>query len=181
MMLIMPWNTDITPGAEAQSNAAPEHVRAIIGLVRTLVDRNPDGRIIVMNYYQGAVAQFAAVTWAQGFTPENRDLYNREIKLSCDIGSLSKIKQVACYNTDDAFQGMGTTYVINQIGHDELIHNLVAPLSPLQQGWLNDCFSTNPGGLLTGDGIHLNSAGKTALSNYLIQVTQGLPDLSPSD
>ena len=174
--VIMPWYNDITPGNIPQTDAAPQHVRAIINLVTGLTEINPQGRILVMNYFQGNVAPFAANTWARGFTPDNRDLYNHEIKLSCDLGSLSKMPQVSCWNTDDAFQGMGTSYVIGLIGRSELMSNMVAPLNDVQQGWLDDYFSQNPGGLLQGDGIHLSTTGKIALANYLIQVVQKLGD-----
>ncbi len=174
--VIMPWYNDITPGNEPQANAAPEHVRAIIGLVQTLTSLNPQGWIIVMNYFQGNVAPFAANTWASGFTPDNRDLYNHQIQLSCDLGTLSKTPQVTCRNTDDAFVGMGTSYVISTIGRNELMNNLVAPLNDVQQGWVNDYFAQNPNGLLQGDGIHLSSSGKTALADYLIKVVKQLGD-----
>jgi hypothetical protein len=174
----MPWFNDISPGRVAQADAAPQHVRAIIGLIRILTERNPGGRVIVMNYYQGAVAQFAADTWANGFTPENRDLYNHEIGASCDLGSLSQITQVTCINTDDAFQGMGSSYVIGLISREELSKNLVAPLNDIQQEWLDQYFATNPGGTLQGDGIHLSTVGKKALSAFLVRITQNLPDLA---
>jgi lysophospholipase L1-like esterase len=176
--VIMPWYNDITPSkAIAQADAAPNHVRALIEFIRTLVDRNPGGRIILLNYYQGAVAPFASETWAGGFTPENRDLYNHEIQASCGVGSISRIMQVTCRNTDDAFQGMGTSYVIGMISQDELKKNLVAPLSDLQQGWLDDYFASNPDGLLQGDGIHLSTVGKEALAVFIVNMTQELPDL----
>src|SRR5258708_1327540 len=173
----MPWFNDISPGRVSHADAAPQHVRAIIGLIRILTERNPGGRVIVMNYYQGAVAQFAADTWANGFTPENRDLYNHEISASCDQGSLSQITQVTCINTNDAFQGMGSSYVIGLISREELSKNLVAPLGDVQQGWLDQYFATNPGGTLQGDGIHLSTVGKRALSAFLVRIVQSLPDL----
>src|SRR5262249_13951110 len=150
------------------------------GLVRILTERNPGGRILVMNYYQGAVAEFAADTWANGFTPENRDLYNHEIGASCNAGTLSQITQVTCIKTDDAFQGMGSGYVISTITRDELNQNLVAPLSDIQQGWLDQYFATNPGGTLQGDGIHLSTPGKKALSAFLVGIVRSLPDLPPT-
>lgn len=174
--VIMPWYNDITPTID-QADAAPQHVRAIIGLVRTLVAENPAGRILILNYFQGNVAPFAAETWAQGFTEVNRELYNTQIQLSCDQGSLKNIPQVSCYNTDDAFAGMGSSYVIGTIGHDELMRNLVQPLSDLQQGWIDEYFAQYPNGQLQGDGIHLNSSGKIALANFIIKIIQSLPDL----
>jgi hypothetical protein len=176
----MPWYNDITPGRMPQADAAPQHVRALISLINTLITRNPSGRIILLNYFVGAVAPFASATWAGGFTPENRDLYNQQIELSCRVGSLSQLIQVSCYNTDDAFAGMGSSYVIGLISQKELASVLVAPLSDVQQGWLNDYFAGHPDGELQGDGIHLNSTGKAALANYLVKDMQSLPDLPPS-
>ncbi len=171
-IMIMPWLNDISPGLPA-SVAAPQHVRALIGLVRQLAAGTPQARIVVLNYFHGAVASFAAQTWASGFTPENVDLYNHEIGLSCTMGSLSQIPQVACANIDEAFEGFAdNSYVITWISHQGLTDALVAPLNPIQQAWLDQYFAVHPDGLLQGDGVHLSVEGKSALADFLVSVMQ---------
>ncbi len=167
--MIMPWLNDISPGI-AQDIAAPRHVRALIGLVQDLVTDNPEARVIVLDYFHGAVAPFAANTWASGFTPEDVDLYNHEIGLSCNYGTLAEIPQVSCVNIDDAFVGMGDNYVIGLISHEDLTASLIAPLHPVQQAWLDQYYAVNPDGLLQGDGVHLSIAGKKALATFLVKL-----------
>jgi lysophospholipase L1-like esterase len=174
--VIMPWFNDITPDdSVSQSDAAPQHVRALIALAKELATRNPKGRIFIMNYYDGAIAPFAAGTWARGFTAQNRALYNHEIELSCGFGSLSQIPQVKCLNSNDAFQGLGDSYVIGLNPALEVLNALVYPLNDVQQSWIDEFMAENPQGLLQGDGIHLSDGGKQALSAYVVQAMQSLP------
>lgn len=171
-IMIMPWLNDISPGLPA-SVAAPQHVRALIGLVRQLAAGTPQARIVVLNYFRGAVAPFAQQTWASGFVPENVELYNREIGLSCTVGSLSQIPQVACANVDEAFEGFSdNSYVIQWISHQGLNDALIAPLNPMQEALLDQYFAVHPDGLLQGDGVHLSVEGKTALAAFLVRVMQ---------
>jgi lysophospholipase L1-like esterase len=58
--------------------------------------------------------------------------------------------------------------VIQSISHQELNAELVADVGALYQTWLDNYFSVNPNGLLTGDGVHLSKEGKTALGEFLI-------------
>jgi hypothetical protein len=165
--MIMPWLNDISP-VEPAEEAAPIHVRALIGLIQQLAADNPAGKIIVLDYFHGAVAPFALQTWASGFTPENVEIYNHEIGLSCNLGTLGAMSQVSCVNIDDAFEGMGTGYVIEWISHTDLSAQLIAPLNPIQQAWLDNYYAVNPEGLLQGDGVHLSIEGKKRLAEFLI-------------
>ncbi len=165
--MIMPWLNDISPGLPAEE-AAPKHVHALVGLMQQLAADNPAGKIVVLDYFHGNVAPFAAQTWASGFTPEDVDIYNHEIGLSCNMGTLGAMSQVSCVNIDDAFEGMGTSYVIEWISHQDLSAQLIAPLHPVQQAWLDNYYAVNPGGLLQGDGVHLSIEGKKRLAAFLI-------------
>lgn len=169
-IMIMPWLNDISPGVPT-SIAAPRHTRALIALAQLLATGTPGSRIVILNYFHGATALFAQNTWAFGFTADNVDAYNREIGLSCTLGSLSQISQVACVNIDEAFERIeGTRYVIEQISQQGLKDTLIAPLHPVQQAWLDAYFAVHPDGQLQGDGVHLSAEGKTALSEFLIQM-----------
>jgi hypothetical protein len=167
--MIMPWINDISPKI-AHSVAAPRHARALIGLVRQLQEINPQGRVIVLDYFYGAVAPFAEETWASGMKPEYVELFNREIGLSCNAGTLSGMSHISCVNIEDAFDGMGTNYVIKSINRQELFDTLIAPLNATQQAWLDQFFAVYPDGALVGDGVHLSAAGKTALASFLVNM-----------
>ncbi len=167
--MIMPWINDISPGISA-SIAAPRHVRALIKLAQQLVAGNPEGRVVILNYFYGAVAPFARETWASGLTMDNVDAYNNEIGLSCNFGSLAAMPQVACVNTGEAFAGMDENYVIGMIARQELRDTLIAPLSEIYTAWLEQYYAVHPDGLLQGDGVHLSVAGKKALAAFLVEM-----------
>ncbi len=174
--IMLPWVNDITSGWPP-AFAAPHHAAALVRLVAELADGNPGGRILVLNYYHPVLAPFALKTWAAGFVPENIDAYNREIELSCQYGTLSKLSQVICVHIDDAFTEMGNDHVIGWITHDELNTDLIAPIPEEQQTLLQQYYEVHPDGLILGDGVHLSTLGKSALAAYLVSVMRALPDM----
>jgi hypothetical protein len=167
--MIMPWINDISPGI-ATSVAAPRHVRALIRLAQQLAADNPEGRIVILNYFYGAVAPFARETWASGLTMDNVDAYNHEIGLSCNYGSLAAMPQVACVSTSEAFESMNENYVIGMISRQDLYDTLIAPLSEIYTAWLEQYYAVHPDGKLQGDGVHLSVAGKKALAAFLVEM-----------
>lgn len=181
-VMIMPWLNDISPEIPAEQ-AAVRHVEALSALVTSVVERSPFSRVIVLNYFHGATAPFALRTWAFGFTPENVLIYNREIDQACLSGPLSKLPQVVCANTNDAFVGLGIGHVIGPTTRDEFYASLVSGLSAQATAWVRDYFGGNPNGTMLGDGVHLSMAGKRALAAYLVGLVDTLPDVrlgSPS-
>jgi hypothetical protein len=154
--LILPWVNDLTGGNPT------DHATALRGLAQAVLAQNSGGRVIVVNYYQGAPAPFAASTFASGFTPGNVAAFNAAMAALC--GS-----QIRCADAGAAFVGMGTSYLLGPASQQDLLGALVAPLSPDHGGLVTLYFSQNPGGLMTGDGVHLSAAGKSALAAYLAQ------------
>lgn len=159
-VVIVPWINDLTggdPGAQAA---------ALGTLAGQIAASNPGSKILVLNYYQGAVAPFAAA-FAGGFTPDRVAAFNGQIAAACAGGGLA-IPQVMCIDINSAFAGMGTGHLIGPMGRDDLEKQLFAPPAPDQGGLLNAYWGGNPGGLANGDGVHLSAAGKAALAAYLI-------------
>lgn len=175
--VIMPWVNDITPAIPGRI-AAPRHAAVLVQLVARLAADNPPGRILVMDYYEPAVSQFALNTWAAGFTRENIDLYNREIQLSCEKGTFSRLPQVVCLHTQDAFLDLGKMHVIGPTSRAELYANLIAPISENATLWLQHFYAINPDGLILGDGVHLSRVGKISLASFLVRIMNGLPELA---
>lgn len=173
-IFVMPWLNDITP--ELPPIQAAERHAQILGLfAQELSERNPWGRIVIMNYYNGATAPFALETWARGFTPENVLIYNDYITQSCATGVLSKIRQVICVKTDTAFAGMGNLHVIGPTSIESFRESIISPLRPEQEEWLLSYRANNPTGLLLGDGVHLSEDGKAALARYVVLLVRTLP------
>jgi lysophospholipase L1-like esterase len=177
--VIMPWLNDINPEIAIEP-AAQRHAAVLADFVSQLASRTPYGRILVFNYFHGETSPFALRTWAWGVTPQDVDIYNREIEASCTLGSLSKMPEVVCVNMDQAFEGMGTSFIIGQATHQQLLDSLVTPLQGQQLNWVTWYFDNYPEGVLQGDGVHLSTTGKQALAAYIARLIEILPEVSLS-
>jgi hypothetical protein len=164
--VIIPWINDLSSGSDA-SVAGPNHVRSLATLAQTLANKNPNGKILIVNYYQGAAAPFALNSFASGFTPGNIAAFNQHIAAACSGGALL-IKGVVCVDANAIFGGMGGAHVIGPVNRDTLKQLQIAPSNPEQENMVEFYFRNNPGGMLTGDGVHLSNAGKAQLAAYLV-------------
>jgi hypothetical protein len=164
--VIIPWLNDLSSGVDG-GVAAPAHVSALATLVQALVGKNPTGKILIVNYYQGAAAPFAARTFASGFTPGNVAAFNQQIAAACAGGALAR-PQVKCVDANAALGGMGLAAVVGPASQQDLSTLLIAPPSQDQANQVSFYFSNNPGGALTGDGVHLSNSGKAQLAAYLV-------------
>lgn len=160
-VVVTTWVNDLTGGDPSA------HAGALGTLVTGLAARNPSSRIFVMNYYMGSPAPFAASTFASGFTPDRVAAFNNQIAAACTNGSMTA-PQITCVDANTAVAGAGGNYLVGQMTKDAFDSGLVTPVTPEEQGMLDAFFGQNPGGLLLGDGVHLNSAGKAALAAYLV-------------
>ncbi len=163
--LVLPWVNDLSSG-EDPITAAPEHAAKMVDLVHRLVSNTPQGKLLIVNYYQGAPAAFS-IGMANGFTPAAIQMFNEEITKLCTTGELSKFPQVLCIDSQSVFAEIGTAYVIGPVSRSEMESLLIKPLDPNEQEMLDFYTKTKPNGQLIGDGIHLNSIGKTVLAAYL--------------
>ncbi len=177
--VIMPWINDLTSGVDPAS-AAPRHMERLAELVQILVTANPQGRILVMNYYPGSPTQFSLSGFASGFTPAAVTIFNQQMALACGGGALSRFQQVTCVDANLAVAGMGVSYVVGPTTRSEMESYLIAPINAEETQWLNYYQSINPNGLLYGDGVHLSPLGKATIANYLVTIMQSLPDLRPT-
>lgn len=164
--VVIPWLNDLSSGVDG-GVAAPAHVTALAILVQALVGKNLTGKILIVNYYQGAAAPFAARTFASGFTPGNVAAFNQQIAAACAGGALA-LPQVKCVDANAALGGMGLAAVVGPASQQDLNTLLIAPPSQDQANQVSFYFSNNPGGSLTGDGVHLSNSGKAQLAAYLV-------------
>jgi hypothetical protein len=163
--LILPWVNDLSSG-EDPITAAPNHAVKLVDMVHRLLSNTPQGKLVIVNYYQGAPAAFS-IGMANGFTPAAIQMFNEEITKLCTTGELSKIPQVICIDSATVFAEIGTAYVIGPMARQEMESLLTRPLEPKEQEMLDYYTTIKPNGQLIGDGIHLNSIGKTVLAAYL--------------
>ncbi len=173
--MVLPWVNDLSSGLDPAFSAT-DHMGKLADFARRLATNNPKGRIFIMNYYSGAPAAFSK-NMAYGFTPLAIQLFNDQMALSCTSGELSKIPQVTCINSPNAFSGLGTSYVVGPMQRAEIEAVMTRPLTADEVKMFDYYTRTNPGSPLTGDGIHLSSIGKSALAAYVIDIALKLSDL----
>ncbi len=166
--VIIPWVNDLSSGMDA-SAAAPVHVTALATLAQAVIARNPNGKILIVNYYQGAAAPFALSSFASGFTPGNVAAFNAQISAACAGGALA-LPQIRCVDSSPAFVDIGLSHLIGPVTKQDLDALLTAPPSPDQANQVSFYFGSNPGGSLIGDGVHLSNPGKARLAAYLVDL-----------
>jgi hypothetical protein len=164
--VIIPWINDLSSGVDA-SAAAPAHVTQLGRLAQSVLAKNPSGKVLIVNYYQGAASPFALSSFAFGFTPGNVAAFNGQIAAACSGGPLA-LPQVRCVDANAALGAMGLSHVIGSITKPELDSLLIAPPNPDQGNQVSFYFTSNPSGTLVGDGVHLSNAGKARLAAYLV-------------
>ncbi|GAB4546608.1 MAG: hypothetical protein OHK0023_06510 [Anaerolineae bacterium] len=163
--VIMPWVNDLSSGLDP-AESAPLHAQNLAEFATRLIENNPEGKLIFLNYYSGAPAPFS-INMAWGFTPQAIQLHNQAMFQTCTQGPLSRLSQVICLDSAAAFSQVGTAYVVGPMRRAEIETVRTAPMRPEDQKLLDFYTSNNPDGLLIGDGIHLSSLGKTVLAAYV--------------
>lgn len=176
--IIMPWINDLSSGMDPVS-ASQNHVVALAKLIKKITDGNPYGRVLLLNYYLGAPTQFALTGFATGFTAPGINTFNQQIGAACANGAFGKAEQVTCMDSSAAFLSLGMVYVVGPMSWTQLQAELIAPINGEETAMINFYLSQNPNGMLIGDGIHLSTAGKSALASYLVNMMRAMPDLKP--
>jgi lysophospholipase L1-like esterase len=168
---IFPWINDLnqeTPSAQA----AETHAAALAALSAELLHDHAGAHILIFNYYP-----LQPKTWTTDYTefiqPDTIALFNEAIKASCDQGGLHHA-QIACYDTLQIFDGMGSSYLADDMDRAELEGNLLVPLNETQQQALDYFSRISTDGKIIGDGVHLSVAGRKRLAVFVLQVVRGL-------
>lgn len=176
--VILPWINDLSPNIPDPQTAAPAHVAALAELVRRIAASTPMGRVLVLNYYPGNPSKFALTSFATGFKPNVIAAFNAQIAAACAGGTLALL-QVTCVDINEAFSGMGISYVVGPMSRDEINKTLISGINADELKLYNYWADGHPEGKFIGDGVHLGTAGKVALAAYLVPIMQRLPDLRP--
>ncbi|MBX3082689.1 MAG: SGNH/GDSL hydrolase family protein [Anaerolineae bacterium] len=155
--VIIPWLNDLE-GATADT-----HLAAMNQLIQTIQASNGEGKIIVINFYQGAPAPFAKRTFAKGLTAKNVAAFNAKLRSVCS-------DSVICLPASQAFAGLGMRYVAGRTTKAVFDGNLYAPLKADEQTLFNAFFQTSPRGSILGDGVHLSGDGKEALARAVARL-----------
>jgi hypothetical protein len=177
--VIMPWINDLSSGIDPAA-AAQNHIAALAKLTKKITDGNPYGRILLLNYYLGAPTAFALTGFASGFNAPGITTFNQQIGQACANGVFGKTTQVICVDSGTAFLSLGTMYVVGPMSWPQLQSELIAPINGEETAMINFYLGQNPNGMLIGDGVHLSTAGKSALAGYLVNMMRAMPDLKPT-
>lgn len=175
--IITPWINDLGAEIEPRRQVAL-HEAVIARIVQQLVERNPNGRILLLNYYDRVkFGRQLDRDAGLGFTRESVRIYNAALAKLCTTGTLA-IRQVTCINTQAIFSKLGFTYAAGPITREEA-QRISTEKDDLEGNELAYYWRIHPNGPIYGDGVHLSEAGKAALAQYLVGLMRTLPDLEP--
>jgi hypothetical protein len=168
--VIMPWVNDLSyekkPGLEPAA-AARIHTDNLLKLTREVLASNPNGIVVVVNYYQGRAADFALKTWGFGFTPENIEAFRLDIASAFDRTRLG-LPNVLYFDPEPLFSGLGGAHIVGATSKAQFDAQVLKIRTDEQKGFVNYYFSRNPNGKLKGDGVHLTDLGKDTLARALV-------------
>jgi hypothetical protein len=166
----MPWVNDLSyekkPGLEPAA-AARIHRDSLLKLTREVVASNPNGIIVVVNYYQGQAADFALKTWGFGFTPENIEAFRLDIASAFDHTRLG-LPNVLYFDPEPLFSGLGGAHIVGATTKQQFDAQMPQIRTEEQKKFVDFYFSRNPNGKLKGDGVHLTDLGKDTLARALV-------------
>lgn len=161
-VVVLPFIPDVSSG----TSTPEQYIGQMQKLIGGLLDQNPDGTIIILDYYQVTPSPFTADNIGLRLTPDRIATFNSKIKDSCrSDGSLGQYKQVICLQTQPFFKDMDTPYVLGETTHDQ--YNALFYHTTGFTPEVEVYFAANPDGRLIGDGIHLSLSGRTRLAEAL--------------
>jgi hypothetical protein len=166
--VIMPWVNDLSSGRDARE-AAPLHAAALSRLVHDLINNNPEGRILLVNYYPGAPAGFITA-FAPGFNTKMIQAFNDQLSALCSTGLFSQLAEVSCIDANAIFAPMTNTYVVGPMTKDDMEKLIVSRLRPDQAKLVDAYTAEDAAKLLVSDGVHMSPAGKAALADYIVNL-----------
>jgi hypothetical protein len=163
------------PDVAANSATPEQYLAGMVPLVRGLLDKNPQAVIFVLSHYYTARADFTATNNGFGLTTDHIDAFNAKLMEECKpTGSLGRIPQVICIDTQSFFSDMGPLYLLTSATRDEFNALVYRPTGfrPVVEQF----FVEHPDGVLIGDGIHLSLAGRIRLMQRMAQIISRMSD-----
>jgi lysophospholipase L1-like esterase len=174
--VILPWVNDLSSDLDP-AQAAPAHITALKDLIAALRRANPDGAILVLNYFPGAPAPFALSGHAPGFTAANVNTFNAALAAACAADEFPS--GVQCMDVNPAFSTVATAYVLGAMNLVDFNAQRTGVISG--EDLLNYYATQTPDGALTGDGVHLSDLGKTLLAFRVIEQMRSWGAFPPAE
>lgn len=163
-VIVGPFIPDVAAG-----KATPEQYRIQLArMVQALASSNPGSVIFVLNHYQTARAEFTVHNSGVGMFPDRIAAFNEEVAAACQPGgSIGRISEAICVNTQGLFEGMGSSYILGETTraqYEAMVHRNTG-FRPRVEAFFQD----NPTAKIIGDGIHLSLAGRVRLLQRLAE------------
>jgi hypothetical protein len=160
----------------AAGKASPEmYTSQLPPLIGGLIQKNPHTTVFVLSHYQTARADFTATNNGFGMTVDRINAFNARLAQVCQpTGSLGRIPQVICLDTQSFFAGLGTSYLLTDIDKDQFKTLIYGPSGFRPK--VEQFFADHPDGHVIGDGIHLGLPGRIRLMHSLAQLISRMSD-----
>jgi hypothetical protein len=159
-----PFLPDVAAGKATPEQYSGQLVRVVNGLL----NKNPNGIIFVLNFYQTDRAEFTQHSSGVGLTPERIKAFNTRLASSCrPEGSIGRNHQVICVDVQPLFEGMDAPYMLATTSQAQYRILVFRPTG--FQAKVDTYFQENPDGYLIGDGIHLSMEGRVRLMRRMAE------------
>ena len=169
------WNNDLNV---EHDEGAFDYAKEVRNFVRQLSQISPHTQIVVMTHYWGNPQEFVP-GYSVGVTFENYQAHVNEILEACQPDDiLGALHHVTCLETQPLFEGMGTSFVELENTRETLNQIVWGSIPPDAAPMFDIFWRENPNSTLTGDGVHLSTAGKDAYTEGILDHLLAIePDL----
>jgi hypothetical protein len=167
--------TPFYPDVAVNLSRPDDYLANMNWLLDGLARNSPASRILLLNFYQTARAEFTADNSGRGLNAERIDAFNTALEEACSPGGvLARYPQVKCVDIRPFFVDMGTDYLLSQTSREAYQAALYRTTSytPILESY----FAEHPDGMVIGDGIHLSLAGRDRLAERLAALILDLTD-----
>ncbi len=168
-VMIGPFIPDV-----AAAQATPQqYTSQLQAMINGLLQNDPQATLFVLNFYRAQRADFTATNNGFGMTDDRIAQFNTQIAQVCQPnGVLGKLPQVTCLDTQSIFDGMGTSYLLQETNKAQFEKLFFKPTG--FQPTVEQFFSDHPDESIIGDGIHLSYAGRERLMQRLADLVSRL-------
>lgn len=154
-VVLFPWLNELGTAGEA-------YVRELADFAAAF--QQPGRTIILLNYYRPVISPLGERIYEGNITLERVTQANDALAAACaPEGALAA---VVCIDVTGLYPG--DDHVLSTLDRATYMALGYAPVNPDDAGLLAAYWNTRPEGLITGDGVHLNEAGKQTLAAALL-------------
>lgn len=166
--IVMPWFNDlVTVNRPTVTDIAADHVQVMVDFMTQINAVNPNGRILLLQYYYGAPQSFTLGV-NDGLTHANIDAFNAALAAACESnGAFAPLGNVDCMATQNLYDDQGTDYVVYTYDQNTFYPIVWEAMSADVAGMFEVYFRDTPGGIVKADGMHLSELGKNILVEAL--------------